>query len=383
MATAQRRAEYPLPSDCATVDILTLVFDTDAAVLRKTAASVVAQDMTEWRWVIVDNGSTNAGTREVLRELAQHPNISIESLPRNEGIVAGHHHGLQLCTAEYVALLDHDDMLTADALRIVAWHVDRFDRPGFLYSDEDKCDLADRHFDPLIKPDFDPALIRDTAYTCHLSVAQRVALIDCGAFTDVGVEGTQDWDMALRLFESGCAIVHVPEILYSWRALESSTALALSEKPYVLDAQRHCLQQHLRRSGLDGRFEVVANPLFAEPNGHWRIRLRDGLPDPQMEIVEFVDEGAVAPGWRREAIGLLELIPDEALVTATRPDDPINAHFASCRHDTDVAGVPWVARASAISGIGISELPNSNIAAHLRSNGWRTLATPFLTAAVW
>jgi len=396
---ARRSAEYPLPPSCASIDILTLVFNTDPAILRETAASVIAQDAPVWRWVIIDNGSTDAGTHEVLRDLASHSNIVIEPLPENLGIVAGHRRGLELCIGEFVALLDHDDVLTPDALRIVAWYIDRFDRPGFLYSDEDKCDTEHRRFAPLIKPDFSPALLNDTAYTCHLSVAERTLLVGCGAFTDATVEGTQDWDMALRLVESGCAVVHVPEILYSWRALPSSTALTLSSKPYVLDAQRNCLQQHLRRQGLDDRFEVFANPMFPEPNGFWWIRRREGLPEPRVEIVV---SGPMAPGQLREAVGLLELIPDAGLICTPHPDEPIDAHFRSCRRDAVTICAPWVARATALTEIGAvdndiaandlaandiaandiaaNDIAANDLAGRLRSQGWRTIATPFLTA---
>ncbi len=423
---AQRNAEYPLPRQPATFDILTLVYETDAAILRKTAASVIAQDAHVWRWVICDNGSTSEGTRDVLRDLACHPNIDVEWLPKNLGMVEGHRRGLELCTADYVAFLDHDDVLTVDALRVTACIIERFDRPDFLYSDEDKCDIEERRFAPLFKPDFSPALLNDVAYTCHMSVVKREQLRGCGAFTDPGVEGTQDWDMALRLFEIGCRIVHIPEILYSWRALPTSTAMTLLSKPYVLDAQLSCLRQHLQRQGLAERFDVIANPAFPEPDGHWWIRRLAVPPEPSVDVVvldtqvakgvrEITDYGnfhvrvaadgsvgpaeadfialvpaggeLLSPGWLREALGLFELVRDAAIVCGqagaeSAENDPGYSYVRWCRRDAAAVAGPWVGRADAITAVGGLDASTGDLEERLRSAGWRIVTTPFLTVPV-
>jgi len=401
-------------------DVLTLVFNTKPRQLRKTAASVMNQDKPLWHWVLCDNGSTRRGTRRVLRKLAAHPSITVASWPHNVGIVEGHRLGLELCEAEYVALLDHDDLLTPDALRIVAGHIERGDSPDYLYSDEDKCDERGRRFAPLRKPDFTPALLMDTAYTCHLSVIRRTQLKACGAFTDPGVEGTQDWDMALRLYEAGCKIVHIPETLYSWRATPTSTALSFSAKPGVLVAQSYCLQQHLHRRGLDQSFEVVPNPLFPVADGHWWLRRLADAKEPTVEVlvsderladdvangtdytnfrVRVATDGAVvlsdgidlvavastsgesvSRAWLREAVGLFELIPDAGLVAATNADDdPVSAHFNSCRRDVAAVSAPWVARRAAIAALGQVNVADDDVAARLRGAGWRAIASPFLT----
>ncbi|HYG76595.1 MAG TPA: glycosyltransferase, partial [Planctomycetota bacterium] len=275
----ERAEDYPVPSENAPrFDILTLVFDTEAEVLRKTAASVFAQDYPEslWRWVIWDNGSTREETRTVLAELAKDKRVKMLCSEKNFGIATGHFKALELCEAEYVALLDHDDLLYPDALRIAAFNIDFHMRPHFLYSDEDKCDMQDRRFWPYFKPDFSPALLLDTGYTCHLSVAKLETLRACGAFSDAATDGAQDWDMALRIADHpGSHIIHIPEILYTWRGVQESTAVrGVDAKPQVIAAQKRCVESALERRGLRDACIVAPNELFPDADGHWRIRFK-------------------------------------------------------------------------------------------------------------
>jgi len=281
----ERAADYPAPKiDPPRIDVLTLVYNVDANVLRKTAASVFAQDYTQWRWVVWDNGSTREDTRAVLAELAKEPRVKILCSAKNFGIATGHLKALELCDAEYVALLDHDDLFYSDALRIAAFNIDFYNRPDLLYSDEDKCDLQDRRYWPYFKPDFSPALLLDTGYTCHLSVAKLTTLRACGAFTDSATEGAQDWDMALRIHDwvtqqtpaASKRIVHIPEILYTWRGVPESTAVrGVDAKPHVIAAQKQCLESTLERRKLKDRFVPQPSRLFGAPDGHWEFMRRE------------------------------------------------------------------------------------------------------------
>jgi hypothetical protein len=275
----ERAADYPAPAENAPrFDILTLVFNTDPDVLRKTAASVFAQDYANFRWVIWDNGSSKAETRSALAEIAKDSRVHFHRNEQNLGITTGHLKALELCNAEYVALLDHDDLLYPDALRINAWHIDFFARPDFLYSDEDKCDMQDRRYWPYFKPDFSPALLLDTGYTCHLSVVKRETLLTCGAFTDPAVEGAQDWDMALRIQDHlkqnyAERIIHIPEMLYTWRGVPESTAVrGVEAKPHVIAAQKRCVESALERRGLRGKVDPHPSRLFPIPDGHWECQ---------------------------------------------------------------------------------------------------------------
>ena len=291
-----RAGEYTLAPMVATnFDLLTITWETAPQVLHDTAASVFAQDYPHFRWVIFDNGSQKPETLAVLEELARDPRVVLHRSPENLGITRGHAAALPLLAADYVLLLDHDDLLSPDCLRILAWHIERDDRPGYLYSDEDKCDPAGRRHYPSMKPAASPLFILDTMYCCHLSTIRRDLLLSCGAFQDAAVEGTQDWDMAVRLFETGCSVTHVAEILYTWRSTPQSTAEhGISAKPYVIASQRRCLESALERRGLSDRFEVAANRLFPFPDGHWQIRRLRSEHGPRVELAILTGESVQA-----------------------------------------------------------------------------------------
>lgn len=311
-----RAVDYPAPAENAPrFDILTLVYNTDPDVLRKTAASVFAQDFLNYRWVIWDNGSSKPETRAALTEIAKDSRVHFHRSEQNLGITTGHLKALELCNAEYIALLDHDDLLYPDALRINAWHIDFFARPDFLYSDEDKCDMQDRRYWPYFKPDFSPALLLDTGYTCHLSVVKRETLLACGAFTDPSVEGAQDWDMALRIqdflkLNYKDRIVHIPEMLYTWRGVPESTAVrGVDAKPHVIAAQKRCVESALERRGLRECCIVEPSSLFPDADGHWRIQIKS--------------DTALSSG-DAEAKLCFSLFPDAALIVGRSIEDNQN-----------------------------------------------------------
>ena len=356
----ERRREYPLPprGRRPSFEVLTLVYNTDPAILRETAQSVLAQDYPDFRWVVWDNGSDRLDTRDLLWQLQADARVVVRRSDWNLGITRGHREALRFCSADYVALLDHDDRLYPDALRIAACVLDRHRRPPLLYSDEDKIDAAGTPFCPFFKPDWSPALLQSTGYTCHLTVFRRDLAGPLGLFSDPRVEGAQDWDVALRFLDARYVGVHVPEVLYSWRVLpESTAARGAAAKPYVLAGQRACLEAALARRRLGEAFRIVPNPLFPAVDGHWRLeRVRAELPPVEVVIgpgpgeegdapaavlnrlvaestspfFACIPPGVVrlAPRWLHEAITQLELNPDAALVGGRVLD----------RHDRVVAG---------------------------------------------
>jgi glycosyltransferase involved in cell wall biosynthesis len=281
---------YPaLPEQCQpSIDVLTLVYNTDPATLLSTSASVRAQDYHRYRWILWDNGSTRPDTRQVLEQLRQADNVEVYQSDENLGITVGHAHALERCRGDYVALLDHDDQLYPDALRVVAFYIALHEEPALLYSDEDKMDAAGRPFSPYFKPDWSPGLIQSTGYTCHLNVFRRQCAVQLGAFSDRTVEGAQDWDLVLRFLDAVHTAVHIPEVLYSWRILPESTAgRGAAAKPYVLDGQRSCLEASLRRRRLQHCFRIRSNVLFRGLEGHWHLqRLDTALPPVDRVLVQ-------------------------------------------------------------------------------------------------
>jgi len=178
-----------------------------------------------------------------------------------------------------VALLDHDDELAPNALFEVVQALDRHPEAILIYSDEDKIDEDGRRFEPYFKPDWNPDLFLGQNYLSHLTVYRSERVRAVGGFR-VGYEGSQDWDLALRVSETlqPEQIVHIPRVLYHWRAIVGSTALNLSEKSYPADAARRALTDHLRRKGLQATLEPVSG-------GHWRIIRALPHPPPLVSII--------------------------------------------------------------------------------------------------
>jgi GT2 family glycosyltransferase len=230
--------------------VVTPVHDPPEAVLRATVRSVTAQTYGDWELCLVDDASPAPHVARVLAELAaSDPRIRIATRATNGGIVAASQDALAMARGEFVALLDHDDELHPDALRLVDEALRAAPEADYAYTDEDKIDERGRRSAPVYKPDWSPERFRTQMYTCHLSVLRASLVAEVGGFRD-GFEGAQDWDLVLRVTERARAVVHVPRVLYHWRTLATSTAgRGEAAKPYAYEAGTRALQAHCDRIG--------------------------------------------------------------------------------------------------------------------------------------
>jgi O-antigen biosynthesis protein len=236
--------------------ILTPVYETPAGVLRKMLKSVERQSCGDWELCLVDDCSRQPHVRAILDEASRRdPRIRVAYRERNGGIVPTSNDALAMATGEFVALLDHDDMLHPDALADVAAALDAEPEADYAYTDEDKIDLRGRHSSPFFKPDWSPERMRTQMYSCHFSVLRRALVEEVGGF-DPAFEGSQDWDLVLKVTERARAVVHVPRVLYHWRMLESSAAASGEAKPYAAEAGARAAQAHCDRIGLEARVEL-------------------------------------------------------------------------------------------------------------------------------
>jgi GT2 family glycosyltransferase len=198
----------------------------------------------------VDDASGDSDVSAALRgaALADRRIVTI-TRAENGGIVAASNDGVAAATGEFIALLDHDDLLTPEALERVAAAIDAGEDVDYVYTDEDKVDAEGREYDRFDKPDWSPERLRGQMYTGHLSVLRTDLVRLVGGFRP-GFEGSQDHDLVLRVTEQARSIVHIPEVLYHWRAIEGSTALAAENKTYAWDAGVRAVQDHLDRVGI-------------------------------------------------------------------------------------------------------------------------------------
>jgi GT2 family glycosyltransferase len=240
--------------------ILTPVYETPPGVLQKMLRSVRRQGFGAWELCLVNDGSKAPHVREILdRAQARDPRVRVEHRESNDGIVAASNDALAMARGEFLALLDHDDTLHPDALAHVGEAIDRTPEADYIYTDEDKIDVAGHHSGPFFKPDWSPERMRTQMYTCHLSVLRRSLVEEVGGF-DVEFEGSQDWDLVLKVTERARAVVHVPRVLYHWRTLETSAAGGgEAAKPWAFEAGRRAVQAHCNRIGLPARVDRDAN----------------------------------------------------------------------------------------------------------------------------
>jgi GT2 family glycosyltransferase len=260
------------------VSIVMPVYNTHPGWLRLAVDSVLGQVYENWELCIVDDGSSDQGTVKTLREIERSDTrIKLRSLERNEGIARASNAGLELATGELVGFLDHDDELKKNALYEVVKRINLDPSLDFIYSDEDKKEGGGALTDPFFKPDWSPDLLTSVNYVTHFAVYRRELLERVGGFRE-GFDGSQDYDLALRVTELTDRIGHIPLPIYTWRMIEGSAAIAVDAKPAALEAARKALADAIRRRGYEGRVEDGLVP------GRYRVRY-EIRGDPKVTII--------------------------------------------------------------------------------------------------
>ena len=277
-AMALRVQGLPAPP---TISVIMPVFDPPPDMLRQAIDSVRRQLYPAWELCIADDCSTDPEVGRVLEDAAaSDPRIKVARRAENGHISAASNTALSLATGEWIAPLDHDDLLAEHALAVVALTLADHPDAQLVYSDEDKVDEAGRRSGPYFKPDFDPLLLLGQNFVSHLSVFRRDLVTRVGGYRE-GYEGSQDWDLTLRVTElvPPSQVVHVPHVLYHWRAHARSTASVVATKPYALDAGRRAVADHLARTGRPARVVRVGRV------GHNRVIWDLPDPPPRVSIV--------------------------------------------------------------------------------------------------
>jgi GT2 family glycosyltransferase len=257
-----------------TISIVMPVYNPREDWLCEAIASVRAQVWPHWELCIADDASTHSYVSRVLdAAAAEDPRVRIVRRNANGHISAASRSALALATGDFVALMDHDDMLPAQALYRVAEEIVAHPDADLIYSDEDQLDERGRRCQPAFKQDWDPELICARNVVSHLGVFRRTVLLELGGPRD-GFDGSQDHDLVLRLAERSppARIRHIPAVLYHWR---QSGGASFSERTLALcaDAARRSVAEHLGRSGIAA--EVRPHPLVPAA-----VRVVRALPSP-------------------------------------------------------------------------------------------------------
>jgi GT2 family glycosyltransferase len=246
------------PGPVTRFSIIVPLYNTDPVHLKALVDSVQAQTYPEWQLCLANGSdSQHPEVDALVTELAAtEPRLTYRLLEQNLGIAGNTNAALEMAEGDYIALLDHDDLLAPEALAEVRRAILR-DQADFIYCDEVNF-VGEPQPGQIIlahcKPDFAPDTLRSNNYICHLSVFAK-ALADAAGPFDSRCDGSQDYDYILRLTEQAKRIVHIPHFLYYWRVHSRSVASDLAAKPYCLDAARLALSKHLDRLGWSGQVE--------------------------------------------------------------------------------------------------------------------------------
>lgn len=245
------------------ISVVVPVYNVEKNMLMECIDSVVNQIYENWELILVDDCSTMQSVCEVLRnyDTAIHEQadkrIKVCYRAKNGHISRATNTGVENASGDFVALLDCDDLLAPNALYEVAKCLNKNPEYDYIYSDEDKVTQngKKRHY-PFFKPDWSPDTIMSLMYTCHLSVYRKTLLDEVGGMR-IGLEGSQDYDLVLRVMEKTNRIGHIPKILYHWRERKESTATNVDAKPYILDATKRAKLDALQRRGIDAHLEYL------------------------------------------------------------------------------------------------------------------------------
>lgn len=247
-----------------TFSILVPAYRTKDTYLRELLESMCGQTYPKWELILAD-ASEDDSVEQVVRTV-EDPRIRYVRLEENRGIAENSNQALKLVTGEYVGLLDHDDILTEDALYEMAAQMEAGRQRGIeyemLYSDEDKCNgERTEYFEPNLKEDFNLDLLLSNNYICHFMVMKRELIQKLGFRTEY--DGSQDYDLILRavrlLLEKEERIAHIPKVLYHWRCHTGSTAENPRSKSYAYEAGRRAVQDFVEAAEWRATVEDTAH----------------------------------------------------------------------------------------------------------------------------
>jgi glycosyltransferase involved in cell wall biosynthesis len=313
--------------------------------LRQALDSLIHQLYPDWELCIADDASTDPEVRAVLDEYAQADRrIKIAYRRRNGHVCAASNTAIELASGEYLVLMDHDDVLPAHALYMVADELNRHPDADLIYTDEDKIDDENRRHDPHFKTDWNQELFYSQNIIAHMGVYRTSLVREIGGFR-VGFEGSQDYDLALRFIRRTHAsrIRHIPHVLYHWRIFPGVTSLSTNNAQKSVDTARRALEEYF--SVAEPSAAVVPYERFPS---WWRIkrRLPERLPRvslivptrDRVDLLKVAIDGLLRAteydnleviiadneSVERETLSYLDALGDDLRVKVTRVEGPFN-----------------------------------------------------------
>lgn len=323
--------------------ILVPAYETQETYLRAMINSVLNQTYGNFELILADASASDKVER-VIREYTD-KRIIYKKLKRNAGISANTNQALMYASGDYAGLLDHDDVLTQDALYEMAACIEQWEKKDIqlqlLYSDEDKCNSTEtEYYEVNRKREFNLDLILSNNYICHFMVIKRQLMQELG-FRSI-CDGAQDYDMVLRTVsymlgknkrpekKQELPIAHIPKVLYHWRCHEHSTAENPESKQYAYDAGKRAIEDFLRMRGWKGTVSHTRHL------GFYRV---DYQPDLFANRTDTAVVGGKLLDKKNKITGGIYTADGEPLYLGLHKEFSGNMHRAALQQETDMVDV--------------------------------------------
>jgi GT2 family glycosyltransferase len=245
------------------ISIIVPLYNTKPLFFHQLMKSLLRQTYTNWEVCFCD-GSTINRTKKLIEHYQYKlgDKLKVKYLGENFGISGNTNEAIKLASGDFIGFMDHDDMLTEDALFEMVKAINEYPEADFFYSDEDKINYSGIiRSNPFFKPAYSPDTLRSVNYICHFVMTSK-KLLDSVGYCRSEFDGSQDHDLVLRLTERSNAVVHIPRILYHWRIYSQSTSSNIESKSYIVDAGCKAIKSHIQRIGIDGYVEPTVNHMY-------------------------------------------------------------------------------------------------------------------------
>ncbi len=272
-----QRENQPLRG--AKFSVVVPLYNSDENYLRETIGSVMAQSYENWELILVDGSSLSYKTGEntAMEYVCADSRVKYRRLGANLGISGNTNHGAEASSGDYIIFLDHDDILMPDALYRTAAAVSETGA-DFIYTDEYSfSENAGNVISVTLKPDFGEYTLRGINYIGHMCAVRKSLFIKIGGLRSE-FDGSQDYDLALRLGEKAEKILHIPYVLYGWRIHGGSVSSGIDAKSYCLESAKAAIMEHLGRKGVKAEISDITGAESA-------YRLRYACPDVTISLV--------------------------------------------------------------------------------------------------
>ena len=259
------------------ISIIIPMYNTPEKFFKELVDGLIEQTYPNWELCLADGSPEKNEKLEKIYKKDER--IKYKFIGENKGISGNTNAALELATGDFIALLDHDDLLPKFSLYEIVKCINKNPDVDFIYTDEDKFEeLGGKRYDPYFKSDFAPDTLRANNFICHFSVFKKELMEELGGFRSE-FDGAQDYDIILRMSEKAKKIIHIPKVLYHWRVHALSTAKSGgTAKPYAYEAGIKAVQAHIDRIGLKG--EVVSGNTLGTYKVNYEIK-----GNPKVSIV--------------------------------------------------------------------------------------------------